>query len=193
MKEAMAVVVIIHGTYGKPTENWFPWLADELRRRGVTVFVPSFPTPENQSPETWHRAFDQQVKVPAGKRPILIGHSLGAGFILDLLQDYDLHARAVFLASGFTGQLGLKDFDPLNNAFVNRTFDWSLIRERAGDIHIYHGDNDPYVPLEKARDLARELHVTPTILKSGGHLNASAGYTSFPALLKDVLYVLDGE
>jgi len=33
---------IIHGTYGKPEENWFTWLKENLEERGHEVIVPSF-------------------------------------------------------------------------------------------------------------------------------------------------------
>ena len=36
-------VVIIHGSYGKPEENWFPWLAEEVRKLGHSATVPTFP------------------------------------------------------------------------------------------------------------------------------------------------------
>jgi predicted alpha/beta hydrolase family esterase len=45
----MANIFIIHGSYGNPDENWFPWLKKELEQEGHKVFVPKFPTPEDQS------------------------------------------------------------------------------------------------------------------------------------------------
>lgn len=41
----MANVIIIHGAYGNPEENWFPWLKKELEKLDCRVFVPKFPTP----------------------------------------------------------------------------------------------------------------------------------------------------
>ncbi|GAG44616.1 unnamed protein product, partial [marine sediment metagenome] len=32
--------LIIHGTYGHPKENWFPWLKEELEILGEKVYVP---------------------------------------------------------------------------------------------------------------------------------------------------------
>ena len=49
----MKNAIIIHGTYGNPDENWFPWLKIELEKIGYQVYVPTFPTPENQNLEAW--------------------------------------------------------------------------------------------------------------------------------------------
>lgn len=45
--------VIIHGSYGNPTENWFPGLAKSLRNEGSEVLIPIFPTPEGQTLFNW--------------------------------------------------------------------------------------------------------------------------------------------
>ena len=49
---------IIHGSYGNPNENWFPWLKKELEKEGCIVFIPEFPTPENQSLKNWMEIFN---------------------------------------------------------------------------------------------------------------------------------------
>ena len=46
----MATVFIIHGSYGHPGENWFPWLKDELEKIGHRVCVPQFPCPKSNAP-----------------------------------------------------------------------------------------------------------------------------------------------
>ena len=72
--------VIIHGAYGNPSENWIPWLRESLEKLGE-VIVPEFPTPEGQSLENWRNVFDS-----SDENTILIGHSLGPAFILDILE-----------------------------------------------------------------------------------------------------------
>ena len=46
-------IVLIHGVYGNPDENWFLWVKDKLAKMGYTVFAPQFPTPENQTVKSW--------------------------------------------------------------------------------------------------------------------------------------------
>ena len=54
-----AKVVIIHGAYGTPEENWFPWLASQVREYGQEAVVPAYPTQENQHTDIWREAFDR--------------------------------------------------------------------------------------------------------------------------------------
>ena len=95
------------------------------------------------------------------------------------------------MVSAFLGKLGLEEFDPLNESFVCRTFDWEKIKKNAGEIHIYNSDDDPYVPLERGKKIARNLGIELTIIEKGGHINAGAGFTKIPFLLKDLKKILD--
>jgi predicted alpha/beta hydrolase family esterase len=183
-------VIIIHGTEGNPQENWFPWLADQVRLLGHRAIVPSFPTPENQNVKTWQAAFDKQAG-PLDRHTILVGHSLGAGFILRMVEEAKEPVLGTFLVSGFIGALGLADFDPLNAPFFERPFNWERIRTNAGIIRVYNGDNDPYVPLEKGQELAHNLGVELTVINNGGHINASAGFVKFERILDDLIKLCD--
>jgi len=50
----MRNIFIIHGSYGYPEENWFPWLKKELKKLGDRVFVPQFPIPkEKRRNQAW--------------------------------------------------------------------------------------------------------------------------------------------
>ena len=78
-------VIIIHGAYGHPEENWFGWLKNELQALGIACSVPQLPTPENQNIEQWMLAFNKACKRIINFQTVFIGHSLGAVFALPLL------------------------------------------------------------------------------------------------------------
>ncbi|MFW5746441.1 MAG: RBBP9/YdeN family alpha/beta hydrolase [Nanoarchaeota archaeon] len=179
----MATLFIIHGAYGNPQENWFPWLKSNLEAQGHTVYTPTFPTPKGQTLSAWKKAFEPYQKF-MDSNTIMIGHSLAPAFILSLLETYK--ARACFFVSGFIGLLDNNTFDPINTTFVCKDFDWDTIKRNCPDFFLYHADNDPYVPLEKSREFAFHLNTTPHIIEGGGHFNADAGYLQFPLLLKDI-------
>ncbi|GEM_PF-2655798 len=96
-------VFLIHGAYGHPEENWFPWLKQQLEASGWTVFTPTFPTPENQSLESWKKAFAPYLS-KIDEQSILVGHSLGPAFILSILEDLNFQIPACFFVAGFTGK-----------------------------------------------------------------------------------------
>lgn len=178
-------VFIIHGAYGNPDENWFPWLKNELEKRGIEVFVPTFPTPEGQNLENWLNTFEE-YKSQVNEKTIFVGHSLGPAFILNILEGSEQPVLAAFFVSGFTGLLEISEFDNINKTITDRDFDYSKIKRNCKDFFIYNSDNDPYVPLDKGRQLADNLGGKLTIINNGGHINAEAGYSGFSLLLKDI-------
>jgi len=181
-------VIIVHGAYGNPGENWFPWLAEQVKGYGQEAQVPSFPTPDGQSLDKWRVAFRDQVgSVDEGT--VLVGHSIGAAFVLRVVEEAARPVSGTFLVSGFIGELGNPQFDPLNSSFFAKSFDWRHIRQNAGVTRVYNGDNDPYVPLAKGRELAQHLGVDLTVIKGGGHINASAGFLKFEELLTDLVNI----
>ncbi len=146
---AMPNIFIIHGAYGNPGENWFPWLKCELERLGCRVFVPKFPTPANQSLQNWLKIFKGYEQY-LNENSIIIGHSLGVAFLLNILEMQNKPIKAAFFVSGFIDLLENPDFDNINKSFIKPNFDWSKIRQNCKKFYVYHSDNDPYVPLEKA-------------------------------------------
>jgi len=176
-------VVIIHGAYGYPEENWFPWLRIELQKLGHDVVVPRFPTPEGQNLKSWMSIIK---RYQIDDNTILVGHSIGAAFILRILERN--RAKAAYLISGFLGALDNEDVDTINATFFEKPFDWDEIKSNCKKIVMFSSDNDPYVPVKKRDELAERLGIKPVIVKGAGHFNAKAGYTKFELLLKELLH-----
>jgi len=188
--EAMAMnIFIIHGTFGSPSENWFPWLEEELEKEGHEVFVPRFPTPEGQNLENWLKVFEEYEQ-RLDSDSVLVGHSLGPAFILNVLERIKKPVKAALFVAGFTGSLGNPKYDGLNNTFAAKEFNWEKIKKNCGSFFVFHSDNDPYVPLEKAKKLAQKLGIEPIVVKDAGHFNESADYTEFPLLLEKIKGIL---
>jgi hypothetical protein len=181
----MPNVFIIHGTGGNPKANWFPWLKDELQKLGCKVFVPQFPTPENQSLENWRKVFEE-FKPYLDRSSIVVGHSLGPAFLLDVIEHLDKPIQAAFFVSGFLSLLSKPEFDDLVVTFVSKPFDWNKIRSNCKKFYVINSDNDPYVPLETGRELAKNLKTELIVLKNAGHVNEEAGFIKFEFLLEKI-------
>ena len=181
-------VVILHGARGGPDTNWFPHLHAELEGEGLRVIRPAFPTPAGQSLDAWFDAYDRAVGPSAPMPTILVGHSLGAAFALRLVERADGPFAGLFLAAGFVGPLGLPDYDAINASFFARPFDWAGIRARRGAAcRCWAGDDDPYVPLARSREVADRLGVPLAVVPRGGHLNDESGFRTFPQLRDAIL------
>lgn len=183
----MTTVFIFHGYGANPDANWFPWLKIELEKKGHTVFVPAFPDTDHPDREKWLEHFEKYKK-HVDEDTIFVGHSLGAPFILNILETLDKPIKAAFLVSGFIGKLGPM-FDPYVGSISTRDFNWGKIKENCKKFVLFASDNDPYVPLEKAEELNKKLPSELIIIKGGEHLNAGSGYFTFDELRDAILQV----
>lgn len=178
----MTTFLIVHGVGGGPQENWFPWLKKELEKSGHEVIVPQFPTPKQQILSEWLKVLEK-YKEKINKDAILIGHSLGVPFILNVLEKKQV--KAVFLVAGFFGKAG-NDFDEGMKTFAQRKFDWKAIKAHCRSFFVFHSDNDSYIRLEKAEELAKQLKTKVILVKGAGHFNKTSGYLTFSLLLKNI-------
>lgn len=178
----MVNILLIHGAYGDPHENWFPWLKKELEKLGHQVYVPEFPTPKNQTLDNWMEVFEE-YKQYLDRDAIVVAHSLGPAFIMNILERRKQPIRAAFFVAGFTGLLNNPVFDKINKGFVDGNFYWYRIKRNADKFYVFHSDNDPYVPLEKGKELAENLDAEFKLVKGAGHFNEKAGYFKFDLLL----------
>ncbi len=153
------------------------------------VTIPSLPTPAGQSRDGWIAAATTQIP-NLETYDVLIGHSCGASFLPHLVLSQDLKPKMVVMVSAFSGAIGMPDYDALNNTFFLSDDVLKKYRDYIDQHHIrtiiYHGDNDPYVPLVQAQHIAACLNIPLRLVQNGGHLNAEFGYTTFPELVHDL-------
>ncbi len=181
----MKNAIIIHGAYGNPSENWYPWLKKELENKGLIVYTPIFPTPINQSFTTWENIIKHIVN-EIDENTLIIAHSVGVPFILKIITKYQINISNVFLVSGFISKLDNDKFDKINKTFLTK-IDWSKFNSSSPDTNIYHSDNDPYVNKSHALELSKKIPGSRlTIIKNAGHFNDESGYTKFTQLLQDI-------
>lgn len=181
----MVNVIIIHGTAGDPNENWFPWLKSKLEKLECRVFVPQFPTPENQSLENWLKVFKDYEQY-LDENSIVVGHSLGCAFLLSVIENLKHPIKAAFFIAGFLKKLNKPEFIESNKTFVEKEFDWVKIKNNCKKFYVINSDNDPNVPLEKGKELGEKLDTELIIIKNASHFNEKAGYTKFDFLLEKI-------
>lgn len=182
---------LIHGSYGNPNENWFPWLKDYLESMGHQVITPIFQTPNNQSLESWTEEF-KKYESQIDEDTIFIGHSLGPSFILSILEKINVKVKGCIFVAGFLGLLNNKDFDEINHTFTNREFNWEKILENCDNFYVLNSKDDPYVPLEKGYELSRYLKTELQVFETAGHFNLDSGYDKFEDLVKYV-YLIENQ
>ena len=180
---------IIHGVYASPESNWFPWLKQQLESNSYEVIVPKFPTPLDQSLESWIRVIaNYENKI--NEETVMIGHSLGAAFILDYLEKTSKKIKAAYLIAPFHKLLGV-EYDEINKTFVDKQFNWDKIKASCGKFFIFASDNDEYIPSEVTKELAEKINAEFNIVPNGKHLNKDSGYEDFYLLLECIMIDLE--
>ena len=172
----MTKVIIVHGWGADSLSNWFPWLQSELEKKGFEVLCPDFPTTQTPQLTDWITHLNKLTRVDG--ETIMVGHSLGAPFILRYLEQLprSTKVKAAFLVSGFERSLGFPETDN----FVIKPFNWDKIKKSCNKFYVINSDDDPYIPLSIGKDLAKKLGVPLTIEHNAGHINAPGGFLSYP-------------
>lgn len=180
----MSTVFIFHGVGGHSGENWFPWIKEQLDEEGHHAIAPDFPHTDHPKLEEWLGHF-KRYESDLNEETIFIGHSLGGSFALRLLERMEWPIKATFLVASVWGVMGNK-FDPAMRSFTEAPYDWETIRNNCPHFEVLHADNDPYIRLSLAGELAKNLGTKVTRIKGGGHFNEAAGFTEFPFLLQRI-------
>ena len=170
--------VIVHGSYGSPFENWFPWLFEELSKRGKKVLAPQFPCGEDvQNYSSWSKVMNS-YKNFIGNTTCFIGHSLAPAFIVDYIIDNNLSVGNLYFAAPFYGMINIPDFDKVNKPFFIYK-DLKVVKRYIDSATCYISTNDPYVPNGLSIDFSDMIGAEKIFVEKAGHFNASAGYTVF--------------
>lgn len=181
----MKSVLLVHGSYGKPFENWFPWLEGKLSEKGMRCTVPSFPSPEHQRFADWAKLLGYYEEIGyIGRETALIGHSCGAVFLARyLLERPQLKVSCLVTVSGYNGYIsGNEGMDTLNKDFYTDK-PLSKLGGSVGQIHCFYSMNDPYIPVPYLEDFANQLGGQKHVIENAGHFNSAAGLNVFPELL----------
>lgn len=180
----MKNALILHGTGANPEANWFPWLKDELIKRGWRVWVPDLPRADRPNISRYNNFIFKNKDWEFTKDSVLIGHSSGAVAILGVLQHLPKNKKVdtCILVGSFKDDLG---WDVLRGLF-QEPFEFEKIKRHSQRFVFVHSDNDPHCPLEHAKFLAQKLDGALIVRKGQGHFNlqASPRYKQFPLLLK---------
>lgn len=142
--------------------------------------MPTLPKSDHPSRKEWLKVAKKYIRDVDVSELIIIGHSLGVVTALDLIQNLKKKIHSFISVSGFAIDYGAA----LNSYFLKeKDTDVKKIKKLIGNSHVVYGNDDPYVPQEVLKDLATKLGVKPIIVKKGGHINTTSGYTKLPLLL----------
>jgi predicted alpha/beta hydrolase family esterase len=186
-------VIVIHGSFGKPFENWFPWLENKLSETDkVECIIPTFPTPEKQEFVCWEELLNYYHKIgKIDKNSIIIGHSCGSVFAAKYLTKHNIKVKALITVAGYNNFLGGDALmDSLNNSFYDEDKALSSIVNFAPIRISFISDNDPFIPSEVLNHFVEVIQSEKLLIPNGGHFNSNAGFSKFVELYEEVHKIL---
>lgn len=198
----MRNIFIIHGSYGSPQENWFPWLKKELSKLGHRVFVPQFPipSPEKRDPaygghslSDWLKTLEDYKKY-IDPDTIIIAHSRGCVFTYRFLEKLNKSISAVFLVAPWINFTWYPKGWNKVDSFHKKPFLWKKIKKGAKYFEVFQSDNDPVnIPVEEGKKIAHYLSGQFVLVKNAGHFSAyyDKKFVNFPLILKRVSEYID--
>lgn len=195
----MKTAFIIHGTSDTPDSHWFGWLKRELEKREYEIVAPQFPWIQEESYEKWAQLFEEH-EYKMNTDSIFIGHSLGTCFILKLLSEKDIKVHGIYLIGAwgeiFSEEILLNQHKKFKEVGFDIPFDWmknyesfvekldfEKIKNSAQKRFIINSKNDPYIPLELAENLQKNIDAELILYSHAGHFCKRDGYTEFWDLL----------
>ena len=177
--------LLVHGSFGSPFVNWFPYLRNEIEKKGLVVYTPDFPTGVGyQNYNNWEKVLECYLDCGLiNENTIIYAHSIGPIFVCKFLVKHKIKVKKLVFVCGFNNYLGInEEYDN-----VNRTMYFDNLEETknyAEEIICFYSKNDPYVKYEVEKDFADTIATKQIVIDDGGHLNSESGYTKFKQLLE---------
>lgn len=163
----MKKAIIFHGTGETPESFWYPWLAEQLRRRGYEVEVPSYPDINHT------HISDFLPKVLNDHSPdedtVLIGHSAGGPLLLSILENIDVTVPQAILVAGYSMCLEGEHSDPV----LQESYDWKKIKQHVKDIYFVNSTNDPWGCDDKQGRIMFDHLGGTQIIRNEGHFGSA--------------------
>lgn len=187
---------LIHGWSGHIENGIFPWLKENLEKRGFVVYAPKMPDPGNPKINTWVPFLSEQIGVP-NENTFLFGHSMGVQAILRYLESISSGSKiggAVFLA-GFTHLTDEayeeEEDQEIAKPWLGTPINWNKVKSSVGKFIAIFSDNDPFVPLSDSDIFKENLGAKIIIENRKGHFSDSDGIKELPSALSSVLEVAE--
>ncbi|QOP42219.1 RBBP9/YdeN family alpha/beta hydrolase [Sulfurimonas marina] len=171
-------VLLLHGWGGSDFPHWQSWLASEIAKEYGCVNFLKFSDFDAPKLEKWRIEALQAIK--EFKPDIVICHSLANTLWFHLcnqgLTSTVKHLYLVAPPSLNCEIQELQEFFPVS--VPNKLY--------AEDTTLIYSTNDPYMKIEEAETLQKELDVRTIVLHNAGHINTHSNFGKWEWILEDV-------
>ncbi len=172
-------ILILHGWGGSDAPHWQAHLALEIAKNYGTVSFPLLDNCHFPSKNRWVKQVKQILK--NFKPNTVVCHSLANNLWMWLCEEDDMieidRFFMVSVPSFNTKEKTIKTFFPCplpKNIY-------------AKEVHMIVSDDDPWVKLDEAKNIASHYNATFTTIKNAKHINGDSGYGKWELIEKLVM------
>ena len=135
----------------KPRQRWRDWLVAQLSPNDEYL-APTFPNSANAQYDEWVIYFEKLIPFLRDDA-IIIGHSLGAMFLMKYLHQHELPVTLskLILIAGQHGANGNEDV----GAFA--VISAEGVERSATEVHLFHSEDDPVVPYDSLDKILADI------------------------------------
>ena len=178
MKANFKAIIIPGNGRGTPQDNWFPYVKNKLENLGVKVISKEFPDPVLARQKYWLPFIK---KLGADKNTMLIGHSSGAVAAMRFAENNKI-LGSVLVGACYT-DLGLEE--EKKSGYYSSTWNWKKIKNNQKWIALFASIDDPYISIEEARYINKNLDTDYHEYDKEGHFgDANKPKKEFPEIIK---------
>lgn len=179
-------VVLIHGKDTDPSQKWYPWFGDEVKKMGYEFVAPVLPRAADPIMEEWLAAIN---KVEPDEDTIFVGHSRGGVAIMRWLEKQrpGKKVKKVILVATNSGRLKDKAVPSESNYgfYTNEGYNFEKIKSHCNDFVILHSRDDKWVPFSAGETNA--IGLSARFLKFDDHGHFGKGVNEIPELLEETI------
>jgi hypothetical protein len=183
----MKKVIIVHRWEGSAEADWYPWLKNELEKKGYKVNVLEMPNPETPVIEEWVGYLKDSIG-EVDENTVLIGHSVGCQTILRFLEQANDEVKVgkVLLVAPWLNLVNLSgpEEEEIAKPWLETPIDFQKVKDKSDKFIAWFSDNDPWVPASDAKLFESKLGANVFIEKSEGHFTEEDSVVELPELLE---------
>lgn len=178
----MKNAILLQGAGETQQSFWLPYVKQELEKRGYKVWLPQLPGIDNPDIKIIlpfllkNGQFDEDT--------VIIAHSAGCPLTLAVLENIKVKIKQAILVAGYWRDLP----PPGANNMLQKSYDWTKIKNNAGNFVFINSDNDPWgCNDQQGKEMFDKLGGTLIIRRGEGHMGSDSfhqPYKKFPLLIQ---------
>lgn len=170
-------VVLIHGYKSSFADAFWPWVRDELTRRGHDVITPELPNAADPVCQDWVDAINRSIRDVHGDT-IFVAHNLGCVALLHYFEQANMSGTPkVSILINPVFHIGAERFA----SFFDPAVDMDTVEWKSQEYILLRAKDDTTIPRSHVERYERELNGRVVEVESGGSFSET---TQMPQLLE---------